>query len=110
MIEPASERLCGRAGDLRQYARDRSAAEKSEDGNGLMSAAPSTAGVTAAREITPANVGVATGLELRYRQIEARAPPVVKTASCSSPRRNQLLALEAKTGKVLWRYKAVPED
>src|SRR5881296_3648803 len=101
---------------LRQYAPVTAARLKNpEDGNWLMFRRTFDGwGYSPLGEITPANVGrlqpvwsFATG------QAEGHeAPPVVNNGVMfvATPG-NQLLALEARTGKVLWRYKRpFPED
>ena len=89
--------------------------KKPEDGNWLMFRRTYDGwGYSPLDEITPENVGrlqpvwsFATG------QIEGhQAPPIVNNGVMfvATPG-NQVLALEAKTGKVLWRYKRpFPED
>ncbi|TMH49438.1 MAG: PQQ-dependent dehydrogenase, methanol/ethanol family, partial [Betaproteobacteria bacterium] len=118
MIEPASATpVPGPMPEiLRQYAPVTAARLKNpEDGNWLMFRRTFDGwGYSPLGEITPANVGrlqpvwsFATG------QIEGHeAPPVVNNGVMfvATPG-NQLLALEARTGKVLWRYKRpFPED
>ncbi len=118
MIEPASATpVPGPMPEvLRQYTPVTAARLKNpEDGNWLMFRRTFDGwGYSPLGEITPANVGrlqpvwsFATG------QIEGHeAPPVVNNGVMfvATPG-NQLLALEAKTGKVLWRYKRpFPED
>jgi alcohol dehydrogenase (cytochrome c) len=88
---------------------------KPEDGNWLLFRRTYDGwGYSPLAQITPANVGrlelvwsVATG------QIEGhQAPPIVNNGVMfvATPG-NQLIALEAKTGNVLWRYKRpLPED
>src|SRR5213594_1753992 len=101
---------------LRQYAPVTAARLKNpEDGNWLMFRRTFDGwGYSPLGEITPANVSrlqpvwsFATG------QTEGHeAPPVVNNGVMfvATPG-NQLLALEARTGKVLWRYKRpFPED
>ena len=89
--------------------------KKPEDGNWLMFRRTYDGwGYSPLAEITPENVGrlqpvwsFATG------QIEGhQAPPIVNNGVMfAATPGNQLLALEAKTGKVLWRYKRpFPED
>ena len=83
--------------------------KKPEDGNWLMFRRTYDGwGYSPLADITPENVGrlqpvwsFATG------QIEGhQAPPIVNNGVMfAATPGNQLLALEAKTGKVLWRYK-----
>ncbi len=118
MIEPASATpVPGPMPEiLRQYTPVTAARLKNpEDGNWLMFRRTFDGwGYSPLGEITPANVGrlqpvwsFATG------QVEGHeAPPVVNNGVMfvATPG-NQLLALEARTGKVLWRYKRpFPED
>src|SRR5437879_3343274 len=118
MIEPASATpVPGPMPEiLRQYTPVTAARLKNpEDGNWLMFRRTFDGwGYSPLGEITPANVGrlqpvwsFATG------QTEGHeAPPVVNNGVMfvATPG-NQLLALEARTGKVLWRYKRpFPED
>ena len=89
--------------------------KKPEDGNWLMFRRSYDGwGYSPLADITPENVGrlqpvwsFATG------QIEGhQAPPIVNNGVMfAATPGNQLLALEAKSGKVLWRYKRpFPED
>jgi alcohol dehydrogenase (cytochrome c) len=86
-----------------------------EDGNWLLFRRTYDGwGYSPLAQITPANVG---GLELVWSfasgQVEGhQAPPIVNNGVMfvATPG-NQVLAIEAKTGTVLWRYKRpVPED
>ena len=118
MIEPASATpVPGPMPEiLRQYTPVTAARLKNpEDGNWLMFRRTFDGwGYSPLGEITPANVGrLQPAWSLATGQIEGHeAPPVVNNGVMfvATPG-NQLLALEARTGKVLWRYKRpLPED
>ncbi|TMH21735.1 MAG: PQQ-dependent dehydrogenase, methanol/ethanol family, partial [Betaproteobacteria bacterium] len=118
MIEPASATpVPGPMPEiLRQYTPVTAARLKNpEGGNWLMFRRTFDGwGYSPLGEITPANVGrLQPAWSLATGQIEGHeAPPVVNNGVMfvATPG-NQLLALEARTGKVLWRYKRpLPED
>jgi alcohol dehydrogenase (cytochrome c) len=89
--------------------------KKPEDGNWLMFRRTYDGwGYSPLADITPENVGRLQPVwSFSTGQIEGhQAPPIVNNGVMfAATPGNQLLALEAKTGKVLWRYKRpFPED